>query len=110
MERKLPIIVIEGTEFIVDVTNEQLRERDRPENTLDIKKMSSKGFTKGYTFDYNVKTRNFPNERTDPRNDIKEIEIEDFCRIDPFGMALKYDISVEKVKISNDLELAIKTE
>lgn len=108
MERKLPIIEIEGTAFIVDVIKEELIEKDRPGNTLDIKKMTSMGFDKGYSFNYNVKLKSYRKELSVLNPDIKEVHIEDFCRIDPYGMAQKYNIPVENVKKSNDLELAIK--
>src|SRR4051794_5319953 len=101
MERKLPIIEIEGTQFIVDIINEELREKDRPENILDIKKMSYMGLNKGYSFYYDVEIRNYPKDLPFSDDDFKKIDIQDFSKIDPYGMALKYNTSVEKVKNLN---------
>ncbi|WP_313236990.1 hypothetical protein [Sphingobacterium multivorum] len=50
MERKLPIISIEGTDFLVDVENTMLRERANMENTISILHM--KESQRGYEFIY----------------------------------------------------------
>jgi uncharacterized protein YlzI (FlbEa/FlbD family) len=34
MERELPIVKLEGTEFLLDVDQLHLREKENPENTI----------------------------------------------------------------------------
>ena len=50
MERELPIINIEGTEFIVDALKDVIREKANPQNVIDIQELHYVGNGNGYTF------------------------------------------------------------
>lgn len=114
MERDLPIISIKGTDFVVDVINGELRERDRQQNIMDIKYMNYVGNGKRYTFFYDLITKNLPTKEriseivfTD-NNEVQEVKIPELNSIDPIGMAKKHNLSLEEVKGRTDFELTIK--
>ncbi|RUT67966.1 hypothetical protein D0817_23420 [Flavobacterium cupreum] len=56
MERELPIINIERTDFLVDVIKEELKEKANIQNVVGINKMYYVG--DGYSFDYDPKFKN----------------------------------------------------
>lgn len=111
MEKELPIINIKGTDFIVDVLKEELREKANPENTMRVKLMHYAG-ERGYSFHYDLNKKNFPDidqiiEFGLPKG-TPEIRIPELKNLDPVGMAEKYNISLENVKAKGDFELSIK--
>lgn len=112
MERELPIIDIEGTDFIVDVQKEELREKDSPLNVMKIKAMHYNGPHQGYYFTYDRSTRNFPEMdkfMAEQRSvDLVNVEIPELNKIDPIGTAEKYNVILDKARNKSDFELAIK--
>lgn len=68
MERELPSINLNGIDFIVDVNKLELREKADPTHIIRIKDMEDTG--EGYRHD--------------------NLEIPEFIKMDPVGMALKY--------------------
>ncbi|TCN58991.1 hypothetical protein D0809_11615 [Flavobacterium circumlabens] len=55
MERELPIINIERTDFLVDVIKEELKEKANIQNVVGINKMYYVG--DGYSFDYDQSSK-----------------------------------------------------
>ncbi|WP_341836932.1 hypothetical protein WJU16_03465 [Chitinophaga pollutisoli] len=113
-EREKPTVFIEGTEFIVDGLKDELREKSNPRNVMHIKEMQYVGNGNGYTFHYDVSTKNFPtNERrrelafTDS-TDLQLVQIPELTSIDPIGVAQKYNLSLEEVKGKIDFGLTIE--
>lgn len=110
MKKILPTINIEGTGFIVDVLNEELREKANPANRLDIKNMLYVG--DGYLFHYDTSTKNAATfgAVSDFLNDkhILRIKIPNLTELDPAGMANRYGQTIENIKGKTDFELTIK--
>jgi hypothetical protein len=102
MERELPVINIEGTDFIVDVTKLELREKADPINTITFEDMRDTG--DGYTFEYNLRNKNLPN--VFDRESIT-VKIPEFVAIDPEGMAARYNYPLEEIKGKSDFELMV---
>lgn len=111
MERELPTINIQGTDFLVDVIKEELLEKDNPKNVMSIELMHYAG-ERGYSFYYDLNKKNFPDiDRIIEfglSEDMPEIKIPELKSIDPLGTAEKYNVSLEQVKAKSDFELSIK--
>ncbi len=100
MDRALPIYTIEGTDFIVDVANLQLREKENPQNTIKVFDMSD--FGDRYTFHYNPRIKNIPGQRAEYNNSII-IEMPELVKLDPQGMSEKYNVANVDGKTDFDL-------
>lgn len=87
MKRELPIVTLEGTDFIVDVNKLELREKANPENIIAFNEMSE--FFEGYSFQYSKAEKNVPT--TYSQKSVK-VTIPEFVKMDPEGMASKYHI------------------
>ncbi|WP_423147799.1 hypothetical protein [Rubrolithibacter danxiaensis] len=105
MKRQLPIHIIEGTEFIVDVQQGQLRQADKPENVILFEDMQYK--ESHYTFRYDLSTKNIPFSFTaDPKN-AREVQVPQMVTLDPAGMAEKYSIPVLSLKDKTDFDIIV---
>jgi len=96
MKRKLPTIEIEGTIFFVDVINDELRQRDAPDNTIPFGVFDPED--DGYTFLYDMQRRNVPENRgalkkMEPH--FKWVTLPAMMELDPEGIAIKYGIPLE---------------
>ena len=111
MERTLPSIQIEGTEFIIDVLREELREKNNPQNVMPITDMRYTGNNNGYFFYYDLGTKNIVDESKivdlSYIDDFPRVEIPELTRIDPLGMAEKYRRPLKEVIGKSDLDLMI---
>lgn len=87
MERKLPLINLLGTDFIVDVEKMQLREKANPNNIIAFGDM--KEGSDGYSFEYSPLTKNIP---SDVSKHYIMVKIPEFVKLDPEGMANKYKV------------------
>lgn len=110
MESNLPSITIEGTEFLVDVIKEELRENASEQNTISIKDMMYVGH--GYKFQYDSRIKNAATfEAVSDFGDtshIKDITIPNLAYIDPVKTAEKYNLKIEDIKGKSDFELSLK--
>lgn len=104
MERELPTIKIEGTEFLLDVGQVLLIEKDNPENTISFFEMRDKG--NGYSFDYNRKSHNIP-APWDRAEDNVRIELLQLIEMDPYGMAKKYGLPLKDIHGKSDLDVMV---
>lgn len=102
MERELPVINIEGTDFIVDVSKFELREKADPTNIIAFENMRDVG--DGYTFDYSLKNKNLPSMFD---RECITVKISEFVALDPQGMAARYNYAPEEVKGKSDFELMV---
>ncbi|QJB34906.1 hypothetical protein HF324_27680 [Chitinophaga oryzae] len=103
MKRKLPLIDIEGTWFLVDVLHEELRQKDNPVNRISFSAFYQEG--EGYTFLYDKVEKNSPPElfsdQMDPNDPLPDpdryvwVTLAALMELDPIGIALKYDIPIE---------------
>ncbi|UKB78606.1 hypothetical protein [Chryseobacterium sp. MEBOG07] len=81
MERELPTVNLDGTDFIVDVNKLELREKANPSNVITLEDMSDIG--DGYVYD--------------------RLIIPEFVKLDPEGMSAKYKIDDLTDKTDFDL-------
>lgn len=103
MERKLPLIDIEGTGFLVDVLREELRQKDNAANRIPFSAFYQEG--EGYTFLYDKIEKNSPQELSEqipapnaPPLDSSRyvwVTLAALMELDPVGIALKYNIPIE---------------
>jgi hypothetical protein len=105
MERELPVITIEGTDFIVDVNKLELIEKADHKNTIPFEDMRDVG--DGYTFEYSQKNKNLPGLFDRESTTVK---IPEFVMLDPIGMADKYNHSVDGIKGKSDFDLMVNQE
>ncbi|AIM38393.1 hypothetical protein KO02_18130 [Sphingobacterium sp. ML3W] len=103
MERELPSINIEGTDFLVDINKVELREKDNPVNTISIYEM--RDVEDGYAFDYSLQDKNIPSLISNGREIL--VKIPELVVLDPAGMAEKYKLSLEELKNKTDFDLMV---
>lgn len=103
VERLLPTYKIYGTDFIVDVNQLELREKDNPKNVISISDMDEKA-VQGYRFWYNPNNKSLT---TYAEQGAKLAEIPDFVKLDPVGMAKKHNISENKIAEIDDFKLMV---
>lgn len=101
-DSKLPIIVIEGTHFFVDVTRFQMIEKRNSDNVIPLKNMKDR--VNGYVLDYNSEIRNIS---SNPHLTGHPVKIPEFVELDPVGMAKKYNLTVDEVKNKTDFDLMV---
>ncbi len=104
MKRDLPVYKIEGTDFIVDVANLQLKEKANPENVIRVFDMRDVG--DGYVFDYSPKEKNMPVLFRDDM-DITTVKIPELVQLDPVGMTEKYGYSDHDIQGKTDFEIMV---
>jgi hypothetical protein len=107
MERELPVIKIAETEFLIDVENLQLVQRENRKNTISIEEMHDGG--NGYNFRYcrNNKTVQGPGWQ---KPDLIKVYIPEFVEMDPEGMAAKYGLSLSELKGKSDFDIIVDQE
>lgn len=105
MERQLPIFTIERTDFLVDVSKQELREKNNPANTISFMEMED--HTTHYSMRYDPDVKNFP-ERFGKR--VDEISIPTMVQLDPEGMAAHHGLSLEEAKKKTDFEMVVNQE
>lgn len=103
MERELPSINIEGTDFLVDINKVELREKENPVNTISIYEM--RDVVDGYAFNYSLQEKNIPNLISNGEETL--IKISELVVLDPAGMAEKYKLSLEELKNKTDFDLMV---
>lgn len=104
MKRELPVYNIEGSDFVVDVANLQLREKANPENVIAVSDMRDVG--DGYVFDYSPKEKNIPMLFNDD-TDVRAVKIPELVQLDPVGMAEKYGYAAHEMQGKTDFSLMV---
>jgi len=97
----LPTINIMGTEFLVDVMKEELREMDNESNSIPFNHLIYKKPNYFLAYDETKKNANLV------RPWQTNVKIDEFIKIDPHGMAKKYDMPVKEIRHKNDYDLRI---
>jgi len=95
MRRELPIVSLDGVEFIVDVKKLELREKADPKNVVSFENMSEAG--DGYYFECKPKGR----------NDYPDFKMPQWVFLDPVGMAKKYGFTLEELAGKSDFEVMV---
>lgn len=96
MERQLPIAEIAGTDFYVDVLRDELRQADNAQNRISFNELSES--KEGYSFNYDIRTKNVPGEDSDMENEsgsLVKVILPALMELDPVGIAEKYSIPIE---------------
>jgi predicted ABC-type ATPase len=97
MSGKLPHITIAGTEFIIDLRLQELREWNNPNNRLDLRQMEISPSGKNYLCFYNTQKHQ---EYIVPENikmlpkHVVMIEIPNELSLDPYAVAMRNDREV----------------
>jgi hypothetical protein len=99
-ERKLPIYTIAGTEFIVDVEKEELRQADQPGNKISFDEMDYR--TSHYYFHYDADLKNLPVSLSAT---YEVIQVPNMTELDPLGMAQKYGMEPGQIVGKTDVEI-----
>jgi len=109
MKRELPIISIEGTDFLFDINKIALIEKQNPQNVMYIDHM--RDFKTHYGFDYNTYTKNnnFLNlfNQSAARTPPVYIEIPRIGVLDPEGMCRKYGCTLKDIEQKTDFEIMV---
>ena len=106
MQRELPIINIEGTDFRVDVNRFALIEKSNPDNFISVFNM--RDTKNGYEFEYGLSSKNIKIPLFD--REIIPVKIPDMCVLDPIGMAIKHNVPFNEIKGKTDFELMVDQE
>jgi hypothetical protein len=102
MKRELPTYPIEGTEFLLDVSCQELKEVKNPSNTISFLEMKDHGTH--YTLNYDPESKNLPG--LFGKNTVG-VEIPQMVKLDPEGMATHYSLSVDELKGKTDFEIIV---
>ncbi|EFK33910.1 Uncharacterised protein [Chryseobacterium gleum] len=103
MERELPSINIEGTDFLIDINKVELREKNNPVNTISIYVMSD--VEDGYAFNYSLQEKNIPNLISNGED--TSVKIPELVVLDPAGMAEKYKLTPQELENKTDFDLMV---
>lgn len=106
MERKLPTYRIEDTDFIVDVSKLELREKGNETNVIRFEDMRDIG--RGYVFEYDLQEKNVPSAWSD--NETTTVRVPEFVELDPVGMAQKYNMPSDEIKGKTDFDIMVDQE
>lgn len=105
MKRQLPICIIEGTSFIVDIEQDQLRQADNPDNVILFRDIDFNGTH--YSFEYDLTVKNLPfSFPVEPEN-IREVQLPPRVKLDPEGMAEKYNLPAASLKDKTDYDIIV---
>jgi hypothetical protein len=116
MERKRPTVNIEGTDFLFDIEDLVLIEKNNPGNYIPFGYMRDYGTH--YAFTYSALSKNYHFVKTEDTffetNDDSEIsdhpikvEIPRIGVIDPEGMSRKYGYSLNDIALKSDFEIMV---
>jgi hypothetical protein len=102
MERKLPVFNIKGTDFLVDIENQELREVSKPSNTIPFIEMRDE--RTHYEFNYDHVEKNLPSVLTDG---FSRVKIPQMIELDPIGMTAKYNVKLEDLSGKCDFDFLV---
>jgi len=105
---ELPAVNIEGTEFIVDVSKLEFREKGNEANVIYFKDLDDTIDHTGYELAYSINGKGV-SPPWDPGPWVSVI-IPDFVRLDPQGMARKYNLSLDELSSKTDCDLMVDHE
>jgi hypothetical protein len=105
MERELPIVNIEGTNFLLDVDKFELREKNNPENIISVFDMRDLENGKGYAFLYNKIEKNVALSWT--HDQTVRVQIPEMVFLDPEGMSKKYGVPLEMFATKSDFDIMV---
>lgn len=113
MERELPEINIEGTQYQFDINQMALLEKERPEWKLLLEDMKDCGTHYEFVYDKNSKrldqskTADGINTSDIAKQIFTTIKIPQISEIDPLGMCKKYNCSLDYIQNKTDFEIIV---
>lgn len=105
MERALPILEIEGTDFLVDVKKLEFKEKENPKNSISLFDMRDLGKGRGYVLEYSPQEKNIPSLFSSTMT--VSVTIPEMVALDPEGMSEKYGVPLEMFATKNDFDLMV---
>lgn len=103
MERQLPTYTIEGTEFVVDVVKNELRQEDDPGNRISFDDLQEDG--RHYVLRYEPFIKNLPDEFIRYGRYLVDVIVPQKVYLDPEGMAILYNVPVAQLRGKTDNDL-----
>ena len=101
MKRKLPLITISGTAFIVDVVTEEFRQHNYEINRIGFDQLISRNGW--YVLLFDPKTNNaWPGDENKQPMGITEVNIPPLCRLDAVGLSVKHHIALREILSMKD--------
>jgi len=98
----MPVRKIEGTDFLVDVSRGELRQIDRPDNTISFGDMTDKGTHYELLYDKGIK--NIPKAYT--RNSmVVKVNLLPMTQLHPEGMAAVYGVRRTGIEQRKDADI-----
>jgi len=113
MERELPEIKIEGTQYQFDINQMALLEKERPEWRLLMEDMKDCGTHYEFVYDRNSKrldesrTLDGINAADKEKQIFTTVKIPRISEIDPLGMCKKYNCSLDDIRQKTDFEIMV---
>jgi hypothetical protein len=104
----MPLFEIEGTQFIVDVEKQVLREFQNPSNEISfLDDMTDR--QSHYELRYNPGTNSVA-EKHLTMDEVINIDVPQLTRLDPENMSRRYGVPVEQLKDKPDFEVIVDQE
>lgn len=103
--RELPICMVGGVEFKIDVANCRLIERENDKNTISLLDHIARN-KKGYSFVFNPLTKKVMYGKVFSRG-AAMVDLPDMVKLDPIGMSIKYGLTLGEVKAKTDFQLMV---
>ncbi|MFS4474702.1 hypothetical protein [Chryseobacterium sp. T20] len=104
MERRPPIIEIEGTPFYVDISRFALVENGNSGNEISF--LDMKDYGTHYEFDYNPKTKNFSRGNKYGEDEIP-VKVQRLGLLDPYGMMKTYNCTLDDLERRTDYGIIV---
>lgn len=98
------MITLSGTIFLADVSKNELRQLDDPDNRISIFEMHDIGT--GYAFEYDARSKNIADAFSESTSHT-EIVLPQLVNLDPEGIAEKYGYHPEEIKGKTDFEVMV---
>jgi hypothetical protein len=104
-ERELPTVAIERTRFIVDVYQNELRQKGNEKNAIAFECLDYKGTH--YELEYDKSRKNIPEIFNWDSKDVVKVTIPQKVELDPEGMAKKYGFDLQSIHCKSDFEIMV---
>lgn len=105
-ERELPEITINGRPWLIDVKGYQIIQKEEPKNWISALSMDY-FFKQGYRFNFSKSKQSLAEVNDQDPDDILQVRLSNFTKMDPEGVAMKYGLSASDVKDRTDYEVMI---
>ncbi|MCT4317833.1 hypothetical protein [Elizabethkingia anophelis] len=105
MEKKMPIINIQGTDFLVDIDKLELREKANENNKLVFEDWQEKD--NGYGFYYDTSLKNIPHDPVYRNDTTSYVIIPEFVVMAPVEMSKKYRVPLDEITKMSDFDVMV---